>query len=235
MPLDIGTKAHPTDLVTTADREAESAIRQMLADQFPDIPVAGEESGGHIPDAGPCWVVDPLDGTGNYVAGLPFYCASVALIWDGRPVVAAICAPEQEEMFSASAGAGARVNGQPIRVAAGSDLTRLVVAARPSLNRNTGRVDNLVECAALASASLGVRSLGTSALELGWVACGRLGAFYHPRLCPWDVAAGALLVVEAGGCVTRADGSGVKWTSGQALVASNGATHAELLARVGCE
>lgn len=233
--LGVLDKGHATDLVTQADLEAEELVARHLSAAYPAIPLVGEERGGLIPAEGPCWVADPLDGTANYVAGLPFYCTSVALLWDGVPVVAALYAPEQQELFTARQGEGATLNGEPIRVAADVALNRLVVAARPSLNRRLGRVDNLVACAGLTAATLGVRSLGSSALELAWVACGRFGAMYHPRLQSWDVAAGALLVSEADGWVGRPDGAALTWGGSQPVLAAAGAVQAELRAIVGAE
>lgn len=227
-PLAVAAKEHPLDLVTAADTMAERALRRVLSEEFPGVPVVGEELGGEVPARGSCWVADPLDGTANFVAGLPFYCTSVALVHDGVPVAAAIYDPVQGELFTARAGGGAELDGLQMRVSTGTRVARMVIATRPSFNRRLERVDNLAATGALAAASLGLRSLGASALELAWVACGRFGAMWHPRLKPWDVAAGALLVAEAGGRVDRPDGALLRVGAEGGILASNGVVHEEI-------
>lgn len=222
-------KGHPTDLVTAADRGAEALIRAHLAEQLPEIPFLGEESGGQMPEAGACWVVDPLDGTTNWVSGLPLWCVSIALVSDGRPVVGVVHAPALNETFTVTAGGGAYLGDEPIRVAEAADLESTLVVARPSLDRRTGEATNVAVSAAVVRQALGVRGLGVSALELAWVAAGRFGGFYHHRLQPWDVAAGLLLIEEAGGLVTRPDGQAFDLAPG-AILATNRRIHPALLA-----
>lgn len=222
-------KGHPTDLVTAADRAAEALIRAHLARQFPGIPFLGEESGGQMPEAGECWVVDPLDGTANWVSGLPLWCVSIALVSGGRPIVGVIHAPALNETFSATAGGGAYLGHEPIRVTEAADLASILVVARPSLDRRTGEAANVAVSTAVVRRALGVRGLGVSALELAWVAAGRFGGFYHHRLQPWDVAAGLLLIEEAGGLVTRPDGQAFDLAPG-AILATNRQVHPAILA-----
>jgi myo-inositol-1(or 4)-monophosphatase len=217
------------DLVTEVDVAVERMFRAMIADRFPDHQILAEEFGGaaDVP-AGPCWVFDPIDGTTNFAHGVPIFCASLALEIDGVAQVAAVYDPNRRELFTAERGGGAHLNGQPLRV---SDATRLVDALLV-----TGfpydvhqRVDEIVGLfAAFVAQARAVRRLGSAAIDLCWVAAGRMDGFWETDLNPWDIAGGALIVSEAGGRVTTTDGSAFTSRGGQVL-ASNGHLHAAML------
>ncbi|MFM8944414.1 MAG: inositol monophosphatase family protein [Actinomycetota bacterium] len=217
------------DYVTAVDRAAEEAIRAVLGRGAPSIPVLGEEGGG--PDAAPeLWVVDPLDGTANFVHGFPAVGVSIALVRDGRPVVGVVHAPFLGETYRAVRGGGAsveRADGvEPLRVS-DRPLGRAIVTtglpfrrrdALPRFLRTLERVFDAIE---------DIRRPGAAALDLAWVASGVFEAYFELGLAPWDVAAGGLLVEEAGGRVTDWKG-GDGWVTGEILAGNPGA-HAGLL------
>jgi len=226
------SKKGEIDLVTEVDFECERMCRAVIAERFPTHDVLAEELGGNLP-ACPAsrwrWVFDPLDGTTNYAHGLPIFCASLGLEIDGRAEVAAIYDPTRRELFTAERGQGAYVNGHPMVVSDTSILIdSLLVTGFPyDVHQQTG------DLVALFGAFLGraraVRRLGSAALDLCYVAAGRFDGFWEQHLKPWDVAAGALIVEEAGGRVTGMDGSPFDPAAAH-LVASNGRVHDEVLA-----
>jgi myo-inositol-1(or 4)-monophosphatase len=225
------SKKGTIDLVTEIDLECERMCRAVLAERFPDHDILAEEFGSTAAGQSASryrWVFDPLDGTTNYAHGLPIYCSSLALEIDGRSEVGAIYDPTRKELFTAERGHGAFVNGVPLRVSAcGTLLDALLVTGFPyDVQQHTGDlVDVFAEFLSRARA---VRRLGSAALDLCYVAAGRLDAFWEQKLQPWDVAAGALMVEEAGGRVTGMDGSPFDPAAGH-LIASNGQLHAEMV------
>jgi len=191
----------PRDLVTEADLASQTEIRRLVSAAFPDYGFEGEES---EPDASPRtfnairWVVDPLDGTTNYVHGYPAYCVSVALAEADRLLVGAIYDPLSDECFTARAGHGAWLNGTPLHTTTTCTLTESLVAV--SFPANSARESLAVrDFLAVLPAVRAIRRSGSSALNLAYVAAGRLDAFWARRIASWDVAAGLLLVQEAGG------------------------------------
>jgi myo-inositol-1(or 4)-monophosphatase len=223
------------DLVTEIDIEIERAFRAMIADRFPEHVVLGEEfgqagDGSIIPEF--CWVFDPIDGTTNYAHGLPIFCSSLALEIAGEPVVAAIYDPSRKELFTAERGQGARLNGQPLRVSPAETLidSLLVTGFHYDVQKDPGRVIEVF--AAFISRARAVRRLGSAALDLCYVAAGRFDGFWERKLQPWDVAAGALIVSEAGGRVTAMSGGPYASREGSVL-ATNGRIHDEMLAVIG--
>ena len=203
----------------------------MIAERFPDHDVLGEEfgsgeSGNRIPHF--CWVFDPIDGTTNYAHGLPIFCSSLAFEVDGEPLVAAIYDPNRRELFTAERGQGAWLNGAPLRVSAADTLidSLLVTGFHYDVQKDPGSVMDFF--AAFISRARAVRRLGSAALDLAYVAAGRFDGFWERRLQPWDVAAGALIVAEAGGQVTAMSGGKYGSREGSVL-ASNGLIHTQML------
>ncbi len=225
--LDIDTKSSAIDLVTEVDRLSEAAIRTEVAAAFPDHVVLAEESGQGAGDARWRWIVDPLDGTVNYAHGFPFYCVSIALEVDGRVVLGVVLDTARGERFAAVTGGGAQLDGAPIEVSRTSELRAAMLGTGfayggPAIERN------LELFARVLPRARAVRRPGAVALDLCYVACGRLDGFWELELNAWDVAAAQLIVQEAGGTVTGPAGAPYRWED-EALVASNGHLHARLL------
>lgn len=227
----IGKKG-PIDLVTQVDVEIERICRAMIAQRFPGHAVLAEELDGAGADAGkPAkhrWIFDPIDGTVNYAHGLPFYCASLALEVEGRIEVGAVYDPSREELFVGERGEGARLNGAPLSVStAGGLIDAMLCTGFPYDVHET--VDEVVGLfGAFVRRARAVRRLGSAALDLCYVAAGRLDGFWEQRLRPWDTAAGALIVEEAGGRVTDLSGRPFTPFAGGVL-ASNGPLHDPML------
>ena len=192
--LRIETKG-PQDLVSIADRAVEDLIRGRLGALFPDDAVVGEEAGGV--SARRVWVVDPIDGTQNFLRGMPWFCIAMALMEEGRTVLGIVYDPNTDELFTARRGGGAFLNGEPIRVSDCTDLPSAVVGVGHS-PRHAPELF-LGPVTVLLGQGAQTRNILCGALQLAHVACGRLDATWDPYLLPWDVLAGILLVEEAGG------------------------------------
>ena len=194
------------DLVTEADLASQEIVRERLLSAFPLHGFLGEENSS-IPsrDAGYRWIVDPLDGTTNYVHGIPNYCVSIALEQEGRLVVGAVFDPVGEECFTAAAGQGAWLNGQPLRVSELTQLDQAVVAMSlpPDIERDDVELRQFLEVVVKAQS---MRRMGSSALNLCYVAAGRFDAYWSSSTKVWDIAAGVLMVREAGGLVISPEG-----------------------------
>ena len=219
------------DLVTDVDVAVERAFRAMIAARFPDHHVLAEEMGGAAQaPSGPCWIFDPIDGTTNYAHGLPIFCASLALEIDGLAEVAAVYDPTRRELFTAVRGGGAFLNGRRILVSAARDLVDAMLVTGFPYDVH-GRVDEIVGLfGEFVGRARAVRRLGSAALDLCYVAAGRMDGFWESDLHAWDIAAGALLVAEAGGRVSGTDGEPFASRNGHVL-ASNGHLH-DAMARV---
>jgi myo-inositol-1(or 4)-monophosphatase len=222
------------DLVTQVDLEVERWFRDMIGERFPSHTVLAEELDGQagIPARPPyCWVFDPIDGTVNYAHGLPIFCASLALEIDGVPTIAAVYDPMREELFTAELGAGARLNGVPLRVSTTSTLVdgMLCTGFPYDVHETVDEVIGLF--GAFVAEARAVRRLGSAALDLCYVAAGRFDGFWEQRLHPWDMAAGALLVTEAGGTVSTMAGAPFDSREGS-VVATNGPLHEAMLATI---
>jgi myo-inositol-1(or 4)-monophosphatase len=229
-PLDIRKKG-PIDLVTAADLQAEQGFRALIAARFPDHSVLGEEqaAGGLTSRAARCrWIIDPLDGTTNFAHGLALFCVSLALEVDGRVEVAVVYDAISEELFTAERGQGARLNGQRIRVSETDTIVDGLLCTGFPYTVRDGRVRQVEVFSSFLGKARAVRRLGSAALDLCYVAAGRFDGFWEEQLHPWDIAAGALIVQEAGGLVTAFSGEPVDLFRGQ-IVASNGRLHRPML------
>lgn len=219
------------DLVTQIDRDVETMFRALIAGRFPDHTVLAEEfaaSGDRRRDAEYTWVFDPVDGTTNYAHGLPIYCSAASLEHRGQPIVAAIYDPSRKELFTAEKGSGAWLNGTPMGVSsAGALIDSLLCTGFPySLHIEREYLVGLF--GDFLGRARAVRRLGSAAIDLAYVACGRFDGFWEVRLNPWDISAGALLIEEAGGHVTALDGAPFDSRRGE-IVASNGRVHSQML------
>ena len=213
------------DLVTAADRASEQLIVERLRSHFPTHGILAEEGSEQASTSGYRWYVDPLDGTTNYAHGYPMFAATLGLEKDGRMIAAATFDPSRNEMFAAERGAGAYLNGKKIHVSKAARVAEsLCSTGFPSRKRHHNI--NVHFFYQLAMVSHGVRRGGSAAIDLAYVACGRLDGFWEFGLKPWDMAAGVLLVEEAGGQVTDMRGGPLALT-GDHLLATNGALHAE--------
>ncbi len=220
------TKSTEVDLVTEVDTRSEAAIREIIAARFPDHAVLGEEAGQDV--AARCrWIVDPLDGTVNYAHGFPFYCVSIALEVDGEVRLGVVQDTAHGERFTAVRGRGAFLDGRPIHVSDTSDL-RAAMASTGFAYDPEVALANVPAFERALPRTRALRRAGAAALDICYVAVGRVDAFWELRLNAWDVAAAMLIVREAGGTVTAGDGSPYRWDA-DAFVASNGALHARLL------
>ncbi len=216
------------DLVTEADRASEKLIVERLRARWPEHGIVAEEGTRSEMDAEYRWYVDPLDGTTNFAHGYPVFCVSIALArQDGQLAVGVLYDPTRDEMFAAERGLGATLNGQPIHVSQTKVLAESILGTGfPSHKRHKN--PNIHFYHQITLRSHGVRRAGSAALDLANVACGRYDGFWEFNLNPWDTAAGALLVQEAGGTVTRFDGSAFRLDSREVL-ASNDLIHQELI------
>jgi myo-inositol-1(or 4)-monophosphatase len=234
------------DPVTETDYQAQEIILAIIRQAFPDHSFLAEERGGEgLPEqapppeaaAGPAWeadppgyrwIIDPLDGTVNFAHGFPMFCVSIAFEAEGRLTYGVIYDPLRDELFEARAGAGARLNGAPIRVSATERLEAALVATgfpydiRERLPETMGRLGRIL------GAVQGLRRAGSAALDMCYVASGRFDGFYEENLKPWDTAAGLLMIAEAGGRITTFEGLAYDIYSPN-ILASNGALHENLL------
>ena len=215
------------DLVTEVDLECERMCRAVLAERFPDHDVLAEElsSGPGEPARSPYrWVFDPLDGTTNYAHGLPIFCSSLALQIAGEPEVGAVYDPTRKELFTAERGQGSFLNGQRLDVSHAERLIDSLLVTGFPYDVHAHATDLVGLFGEFLGTARAVRRLGSAALDLCYVAAGRFDAFWEQHLKPWDVAAGALMVTEAGGRITGMDGSAFDPAAAH-LVASNGRIH----------
>lgn len=222
------------DVVTAVDWESQRLAVEMIRERFPSHGFLAEEHDAGLPATGPViWVIDPLDGTANYSRRLPVYAVSVAAVVEGRVEAGVIYDVERDETFSARRGGGSQLNGQALHVSARATLGRSLIGVGWGRS-DADREQSLAVITRLAYQAQSLRALGSHALSLAWLAAGRLDAFFALRAGAWDVAAGALLVQEAGGQVSSLRGQPWAWDAPETWrLASNGWLHDALVAVVG--
>jgi len=232
-PEQVRAKGNPRDLVTEWDLRSEEVIRRVLDERTPGVPVLGEEGGQGAGGGELRWVVDPIDGTVNFAHGLPIWAVSIALEAPDGVEVGVVAAPRLGWWFEASRGGGARdATGAPLRVSAISRLDQALLVTGFPYDRATRPDNNFAEWEHLQRRAGACRRLGAASIDLCLVASGSMDGYWERHLKPWDLAAGVLIVAEAGGTVTD-------WTGGRldlhegAVVATNGAIHEELVAELG--
>ena len=215
------------DLVTEYDRTSEALLLRRIGERFPDHAILAEESGMHEAAGRTRWLVDPLDGTTNFAHNYPFFCVSVGVEHAGELIAGAVYDPVRDEMFAAARGLGATLDGKPIKVSAIARVEdALLVTGFPySVREHPQTIMPLFE--AFLVRAQGVRRDGSAALNLCYLACGRFDGFWERHLSAWDMAAGVLLVREAGGTVTRFDRSGFELDRRE-ILASNTRVHDEM-------
>lgn len=216
------------DLVTEYDHRSERLILSRLRAAFPEHAIRAEESGRSGRPADYEWLVDPVDGTTNFAHGFPVFAVSIALVRRGVPVAGAVYDPTRDEMFLAEAGQGAALNGAPLHVSAETRLDRALLTTGFPYEVRTNPDNNFAQFMQFYRRAQAVRRPGSAALDGAYVACGRVDGYWELSVKPWDVAAAALLVREAGGCVTTAAGD-EDFLEEPAILMSNGHLHAPML------
>ncbi len=216
------------DIVTKVDRACEDAIVSVIRERFPDHDIVTEETDLARTGSRFVWFTDPLDGTTNYAHGYPFFCSSVALTIAGEVVAGAVFDPVKEELFTAEKAGGSYVNGARLRVSSSADLLQSLLVTGFPYDVQSDLEGKLRLFSRFMGAARAVRRDGAAALDLCYVAAGRYDGFWEERLQPWDMMAGKLIVEEAGGRVSRFDGTPLG-TSADELLATNGALHAAMM------
>lgn len=220
----------PGDLVTEADLASQRRIAEILAAEFPESTLLAEEDGVVLDSSNPWrWIVDPIDGTTNFAHGFPFWCVSIALEFEGDLVVGVIYNPVTGQLFAATRGQGATLDGETIRVSSAATLGQSLIATgmptpfEPDADRTLGHLRRM------STGTHSIRRTGSAALNLAYVASGAFDIFYSTKINPWDVAAGVVLIREAGGTLTSVSGAAYD-LYGDEILATNGHVHAEAVA-----
>ncbi|MBI2838509.1 MAG: inositol monophosphatase [Acidobacteria bacterium] len=216
------------DIVTDMDHRSQDLILGIMKEEFPEHDTLSEEMPPAKRQSKYLWVIDPLDGTTNYAHGFPMYCVSIGLMRDDRPILGVVYCPTMKELFTAVRGEGARLNGSRIRVSRISSLDQALLATGFPYDIRTSRDNNLAYFRQFARSAQAVRRAGSAALDLSYVAAGRFDGFWEIKLKRWDIAAGILMVKEAGGHVTDFSGGEVDFEYPRVL-ASNGRLHQSML------
>jgi len=220
---------NPINLVTDADHAAEQCVIDRIRAEFPTHRILAEERGRVSPATSRYqWIIDPLDGTTNFAHGFPFYGVSIGVECDGQGVLGVVYDPTRDELFAAQAGAGATINGEPIAVSSTTTLDQALLVTGFAYDIRETPNNNLDHFSRFALKAQGVRRTGSAALDLCYVAAGRFDGFWEVKLSPWDMAAGVVILREAGGTVTDFGGTAHSIYQPQ-LVASNGRIHGAML------
>jgi myo-inositol-1(or 4)-monophosphatase len=217
------------DLVSYVDRTAEDRLVKVLSLMLPSCGFINEEAGTLNSDRDFVWVIDPLDGTSNFVYGIPFFCTSVGLLHRGERILGCVYDPLREDMYTAIRGKGAYLNGKRIHVDPAEELGQALVGTGFPYRKTDQMTAYFALLAEFLTRSTGLRRLGAAALDLCFVASGKFGLFYETSLKPWDVAAGWLILEEAGGRLTDFQGQPYRFGA-ESLLASNGHLHEQALA-----
>lgn len=225
---EIAFKGRSNDMVSRADEEAEQRFVTFLEKVLPEAGFTAEEGTSTRTGEVFNWIIDPLDGTTNYLYGLPCFCTSVALQMHDELVLGVIYDPTRDECFTAEKGKGAFLNGQPINTSKHEHLSEALVAMGFPYDDRGRQAEYLEILSAVISGSRGMRRLGSAALDMAYVACGRFDVFYEYGLNPWDCAAGAVLIREAGGKVSDFK-NGPGFLKNQTILSDNGLLHEEML------
>jgi myo-inositol-1(or 4)-monophosphatase len=225
--LGITSKSSESDLVTLVDKACEAVIRQRILEMHPEHAILGEEEGS-VGSGAYQWIVDPLDGTVNYAHGFPFFCVSIALEINGERVVGVVYDALRDELFHAVKGGGAFLNGKALRVSSQSELSGRALLATGFPYDTQSILEALEIFKHFLSLGLPVRRPGAAALDLCYVACGRIDGFFEYKLNAWDCAAAILIIEEAGGRVSSFSGANYQYAD-KKLVASNGLIHDAML------
>ncbi|NTU65184.1 MAG: inositol monophosphatase [Chloroflexi bacterium] len=216
------------DLITEADHASEALILNRIRSAYPDCAILSEESGASANTSPYVWIADPLDGTTNFAHGLPIFSVTLALLVNHVIEVGATYDPICDELYTALRGQGAYLNGQRLHVSAVPTLDQALLVTGFPYDRRTNPNNNIQQFADFSLRAQGVLRLGSAALDLGAIAAGRLDGYWEFKINPWDIAAGVLMVTEAGGQVTMPDGSPLDLFARQ-VAASNGLIHGEMV------
>ena len=220
------------DMVTQVDSAAETLIVEALQSRFPHHAILAEEGGAETGQNSDFrWIIDPLDGTTNFVHGFPIFCVSIGLEYQGEIIAGAIYDPTRDELFSAGKGLGASLNAQEIKVSETTLLGKSLMATGFPYTNNEHFDLNMQAWVGIYGLTQGLRRAGAAAIDLAWVACGRMDAYWEFCIKPWDMAAGMLLVKEAGGKVSDPYGNKVAFSEGH-ILASNGQLHHEMITQL---
>ncbi len=224
----IEEKGRSGDLVTEADKKAEKQVLEVLNRHVPNHQILAEESGLlEKSDSSYLWAIDPLDGTTNYAHGYPIFAVSIGLLIEGKPMVGVVYNPARGELFRAAKDIGATCNRRPIRVSQTTELARSLLVTGFAYDRRETNDNNYAEFCHLTHLTQGVRRSGSASCDLTDVACGRVDGYWERGLKPWDIAAGIIIVEEAGGKITAYDGTALDINSGR-ILASNPQIHSSL-------
>lgn len=224
----VSSKSTINDLVTEVDKLSEEAIVKLIRQTYPDHYILSEEAGKMVQDSDYKWIIDPIDGTVNYARGVPICCVSIGLEKQGKMLMGAVYNPFLDELFFAERGAGALLNGSKISVSGNDDIQSAFLVTGFPYRWEEIKNDPMKVFSYYVKEGLPVRRLGSAAIDLCWVACGRFDGFWEHNLNAWDSAAGYLIVEEAGGRVTDFDGHAYSPYQKE-LVATNGLIHDDLL------
>ncbi len=216
------------DLVTEIDLLSEQFIKEQISSYYPKHQILAEEGGFTKTASDYCWIVDPLDGTTNYAHGYPVFAVSIALVQAGRVVLGVVYDPMRDELFVAEAGEGATLNNRPLSVSQTNSLADSLLVTGFPYDIKVSNQNNLNHFSRFSLAARAVRRDGSAALDICYTAAGRFDGFWEMKLGPWDAAAGVLILTEAGGCISKFDGSDFDLYNPE-LLATNGLIHSEMM------